>query len=145
MDLSFDKINGNLSQEYPELEWGVCCVLITLDCNIRELFGKAGFNPFWVTDTTTKVDNEDGGSRPGSLHIKWMIIYYLDWAVHPRRWKNGDHPNVLGDQPDMRGPLSQLEVPPVSFRPRTDLQMDSMLDTVFYYMISLISVKYISA
>ena len=59
--------------------------------------------------------------------------------------ENGDHPDALGDRPDMRGPLSQLEVPPVSFRPRTDSHMDSMLDTVFYYTISLISTKYISA
>ena len=74
-----------------------------------------------------------------------MIIYYLDWDVRPGRWKNDDHPDVLGDRPDMRGPLSQLEVPPVSFRPRTNLQMDSVLDIVFYFTVLLISAKYISA
>ena len=66
---------------------------------------------------------------------------YLDWAVHPRRWKSGDHPDVVGDRPDMRGPLSQLEVPPVSFRPRTDSQMDCVSDTIFYHTVQLIAVN----
>ena len=38
-------------------------------------------------DTTIEVDNEDSGSRPGSLHVEWMIFYYLDWDVRPGRWK----------------------------------------------------------
>ena len=61
------------------------------------------------------------------LHIVWMIIDVLIGMYTQDKVISGDRPNVLGDRPDMRGPLSCLDIwnedkmPTVSFKPRMNL------------------------
>ena len=120
MDLPLIKLMGTFPKNI--LNWNeayvVCCV--TLDYMICKLFNKAGFIPFWITNTTFEVNDEDGVWRPGKISHRMNEIWYLDWAVHPGWWKIGDHPDRRGDRSVK-----------VSFRPRTGYRIDSVLDIVF--------------
>ena len=60
-----------LLKEYSKLEWGIGYVFIALDYKLRELFGKTGFNPFWIMNTTNNSRRDWRRCKTDDLHIKW--------------------------------------------------------------------------
>ena len=151
MNLSLIKLMGTFPQEYPELEWGVCCVLITLDYKIRELFGKAGFNPLWIT-YTTKSRRDWRRCKTNDLHIEWMGCYWCSWLEFlPWKGYSGCRPDVLVDCADMRGPLSCIGHTGWGIRClwfRSDLERTCkwmVCLTLDFILCWLISIKYTSA
>ena len=46
--------------------------------------------------------------KTGGLHIVWMITDVLIGLYTQDEVISGDRPDVLGDQPNMRGPLSYI-------------------------------------
>ena len=55
--------------------------------------------------------------KTGGLHVVWVITDDLDWVVHPRE---GNQLVVVQTYLEIDG-YARYKVPPVSFRPRTDL------------------------
>ena len=92
---------GTFPKEYSELEWGVCCVCVTFVYIYVGYLERPGLYPFWITDSTISR-RWRRWLKTGGLHVVWMIIDDLDWAVHPR----GGNQSVIVQtylEIDMRG------------------------------------------
>ena len=87
------------------MEWGVRCMFISLDYNIRGLFGKAGFIPI-MNNWFDENRRWRRWLKTGGLHIVWIITDVLIGLYIQDKVISGDRPDVLGDRTNMRGPLS---------------------------------------
>merc|ERR1712080_795048 len=85
------------------------------------------------------------------LHIEWIITDVLIGLHTQDKVIRDDHPDVLGDRPDMRGPLSYIGhmgrgIRCLRFRSDPERTCKWMVCLTLYYFIlySLIFAKYIS-
>ena len=67
-------------------------VSVALVYYIRELLRKAGFMPFWITESTIMNRRWRRWSKTGDLHLVWI-------GRHPEIWiMSGDRPGIRGDR-----------------------------------------------